>query len=116
MQFSTVLIDKAINRKRNEDEARRLQCIERLFDILRNLSKGVFFNEAYIFGSVIKPNRFSELSDIDIGFIGLKDEDFFNTMSFISSQIGLEVDIIQLEGHRLADKIMREGVRWTQQD
>jgi len=116
MLFSTVLIDKAINRKRNEDEARRLQCIARLFDILRNLSKCVFFNEAYIFGSVVKPHGFSELSDIDIGFIGLKDEDFFKAMSFISSQIGLEVDVIQLEGHRLADKVMREGVRWTQKD
>src|SRR4030067_651857 len=87
--------------------------IKRLFDILHNLSKSVFFNEAYVFGSVVKPHRFSKLSDIDIGFIGLKDEDFFKTMSFISSQIGVEVDIIQLEGHRLADKVMREGVRWT---
>ena len=107
MRFSTVLIDQAINRKRNEDEARRLQCIERLFDILRNLSKSVFFEEAYIFGSVVKPHRYSELSDIDIGFTGLKDEDFFKTMSFISGQIGVEVDIIQLEGHRLVEKIMR---------
>ncbi|MEK6713115.1 MAG: nucleotidyltransferase domain-containing protein [Nitrospirota bacterium] len=116
MRFSTVLIDQAINRKRNEDEARRLQCIERLFDILRNLSKSVFFEEAYIFGSVVKPHRYSELSDIDIGFTGLKDEDFFKTMSFISGQIGVEVDIIQLEGHRLVEKIMREGVRWTKKD
>ena len=116
MRFSTVLIDKAIIRKRNEDEARRLQCIERLFDILHNLSKSIFFNEAYVFGSVVKPHRFSELSDIDIGFIGLKDEDFFKTMSFISSQIGVEVDIIQLEGHRLADKVKREGVIWTKKD
>jgi predicted nucleotidyltransferase len=116
MRFSTVLIDKAINRKRNEDEEWRLQCIERLFEILHNLSKSIFFNEAYIFGSVVKPHRFSEHSDIDIGFIGLQDEDFFKTMSFISGQIGVEVDIIQLEGHRLADKIKREGIRWTKKD
>lgn len=116
MPFSTVLIDQAINRKRNENEERRLQCIERLFDILNNLSKSIFFNEAYIFGSVVKPHRFSELSDIDIGFIGLKDKDFFKAMSFISGQIGVEVDIIQLEGHRLEDKVKREGVRWTKKD
>lgn len=116
MQFSTALIDKTINRKIKEGEERRQLLIERLLYVLQMLSKSVFFNEAYIFGSLIKPYRFSDLSDIDIGFIGLKDEDFFNTMSFISSQIGLEVDIIQLEGHRLADKMMREGVRWTQKD
>ena len=116
MRFSTVLIDKTIARKRKEREAKRLQFIERLFDILRRLSKSVSFDEAYIFGSVIKPHRFSELSDIDVSFIGLKDEDFFKTMSFISNEIGLEVDVIQLEGHRLADKIKREGIRWTQKD
>lgn len=116
MQFSTKLVDEAINRKRNEDEERRLQCIERLFDILERLSKKVFFNEAYIFGSLTKPHRFSKYSDIDIGFIGLHDVDFIKTISFISNKIGLEVDVVQLEGHRLAKKIMREGIRWAKKD
>ncbi|MDO8445649.1 MAG: hypothetical protein Q7T53_06055 [Deltaproteobacteria bacterium] len=116
MRFSTALIDKTVKRKSKEREERRLQLIGRLFDILNRLSKGVSFDEAYIFGSLIKPYRFSELSDIDIGFIGLKDEDFFMTISFISDEIGLEVDVMQLEGHRLADKVKREGIRWTRKD
>ena len=116
MQFSTALIDRTIKRKSKEMEERRLQLIERLFDILNTLSKMVSFDEAYLFGSVIKPHRFSELSDVDIGFIGLKDEDFFKTISFISNETGCEVDVIQLEGHRLADKVKREGIRWTQKD
>jgi uncharacterized protein len=116
MRFSTALIDKTIDRKRKEREARRLQLIERLLDILERLSEKVSFDEAYIFGSVIKPHRFVEVSDIDIGFIGLKDEAFFKTMSFISNEIGLEVDVIQLEGHRLAEKVKKEGIRWTQKD
>lgn len=116
MRFSTALIDEAIDRKRKEREAKRLQLIERLFDILKKLSKSVSFDEAYIFGSVIKPHRFAELSDIDIGFIGLKDEAFFKVMAFVSDEIGLDVDVIQLEGHRLADKIKREGMKWTQKN
>jgi len=114
MRFSTALIDEAIDRKRKEREAKRLQLIERLLDTIERLSKRVSFDEAYIFGSVIKPHRFGEFSDIDIGFIGLKDEAFFKTMSFISDEIGLDVDLIQLEGHRLAEKVKKEGVRWTQ--
>lgn len=116
MRFSTALIDETIDRKRKEREVKRLQLIERLSGTLKRLSKRVSFDEAYIFGSVIKPHRFAELSDIDIGFIGLKDEAFFKTISFISDEIGLEVDVIQLEGHRLAEKVKREGMRWTQKD
>lgn len=116
MRFSTALIDETINRKRKEREAARLQLIKRLFDILERLSKKVSFDEAYLFGSVTKPHRFAELSDIDVGFIRLKDEDFFKTIAFISNEIGLEVDVIQMEGHRLADKVKREGIRWTEKD
>ncbi len=116
MQFSTSLIDAVIDRNRKAREEKRLQLIDSLFNILYRLSERVCFNEAYIFGSVTRPYRFSEKSDIDIGFIGLKDEDFFKAMSFISGETGLEVDVIQLDRHRLAEKIMREGIRWTKKD
>ncbi|GFP39274.1 hypothetical protein HKBW3S47_00973 [Candidatus Hakubella thermalkaliphila] len=50
---------------------------------------------------------------MDIGFVGLRDEDFFKAMSFISREIGVEVDVIQLEGHRLEARVKREGLKWT---
>ena len=76
----------------------------------------IAFDEAYLFGSVSKPFRFSESSDIDIGFVGLDNRHFFKVMSYLSEETGHDVDIVQIEDHRLADKIKRGGVRWRRQD
>ncbi len=112
-KFATPLLDQALERERREREELRLRLIEKLFHVLDMLSLEVPFQEAYLFGSIVKPYRFSGYSDVDIGFVGLQNEHFFKTMSFISGEIGVDVDIIQLEGHRLAEKIKKGGIRWT---
>ena len=38
--------------------------------------------------------------------------DFLKAASFISSEIGRKVDVIQLEGFRFAEKIKKEGIKW----
>lgn len=91
----------------------RLETLEKLFNTLERLNEGVPFKEAYIFGSLSKAFKFFEDSDIDIGFMGLEDGHFFKAISFISGEIGGDVDVIQLEGHRLAEKIKKEGIKWT---
>lgn len=91
----------------------RLETLEKLFNTLERLNEDVPFKEAYIFGSLAKPFKFFEDSDIDIGFMGLEDGHFFKAISFISGEIGGDVDVIQLEGHRLAEKIKKEGIKWT---
>ena len=116
MRFSTALLDAVIERKKKEREKIRLQLLKKLINTLDKLGREIPFEEAYIFGSVVKPFRFAEGSDIDIGFIGLKDNYFFKAMSFISDEMGMDVDVIQMECHRLADKIRREGLRWTKRD
>ncbi len=90
--------------------------IEKILAVIGELSEKIDFEEAYLFGSVIKPFRFSERSDIDIGFVGLDDRHFFKVMSLISEEAGRDVDIVQLEDHRLADKIKRGGIRWIRKD
>lgn len=112
-KFETDLLDSILERKRREQEEFRLQLIKKLFDTLDKLSQEIPFKEAYLFGSIGKPYRFTKESDVDIGFLGLKDEHFFKAMSFISREIGVDVDILQLENHRLAKKIKKEGIKWT---
>jgi hypothetical protein len=34
-------------------------------------------------------------------------------MSFISGQLERDVDIIQIENHRLSEKVVKEGIKWT---
>src|SRR3990172_4375761 len=112
MAYITTLLDEAVEKERMERETQRLRLLEKLCDALDRGHKEIDFDDAYIFGSVTKPFRFSEISDIDVGFVGLDDRDFFKMMSYLSAETGVDVDIVQLEDHRLADKVKREGIRW----
>ncbi|MEN3185325.1 MAG: nucleotidyltransferase domain-containing protein [Atribacterota bacterium] len=86
--------------------------LEKLKKALETIAAEIQFDEAYVFGSITKPGRFGNESDIDVEFSGLRHEDFFRMMSFLSMELGWEVTIIQLEGRRLAEKVKTEGIRW----
>ena len=116
MGYSTVLLDEALETKKKAQENLRLQLLEKLIRALDALSTMLPFKKAYIFGSITKPFGFSERSDIDVGFVGLQDDHFFRAMSFLSANLGVDVDIIQLETHRLGEKIKREGTRWKKKE
>lgn len=116
MAYVTALLDEVVENKRKENEKLRLHTIEKILAALDKLSGEIAFEEAFLFGSVTKPFRFSERSDIDIGFIGLDDRHFFKVMSHMSGETDCDVDIIQLEDHRLANKIKRGGIRWRRKD
>ena len=115
-RFSTALLDLILEQEKKEREELRLQLLEKLFNTLDKLHCEIPFEEAYLFGSIIKPYKFQKDSDVDIGFIGLKDEHFFKAMSFISSEISRDVDVVQLEGHRLAGKIKKDGIKWIKEN
>ncbi|MEW6482033.1 MAG: nucleotidyltransferase domain-containing protein [bacterium] len=115
-KFSTYFLDATIEDKKKKGEDLRVRLIEKVFNALNKLSIEIPFKEAYLFGSIVKQGRFMKDSDIDIGFLGLKDYNFFKAMSFISSEVGVDVDIVQLEGHRLKNKVKKEGIRWIRED
>ncbi|MBI5026241.1 MAG: nucleotidyltransferase domain-containing protein [Nitrospirae bacterium] len=107
----TALLDEYRKRKKEQTENLRIEMLKKIKAALSELSKIIYFKDAYVFGSILRPS-FSEESDIDIAFDGLKDEYFFKTMSFLSDFLGRDVDVIQLEGHRLRDGIIKEGIKW----
>ncbi|RDV84797.1 nucleotidyltransferase domain-containing protein [Ammonifex thiophilus] len=105
-RFSTHLIDAVLERKRKEREEVRKKLLEQTFKALERLAQIYSFEEAYIFGSLVKPGRFLPgVSDIDIAIAGLDDKDFFPTAAFLSSELGTDVDLVQLECHPLAETI-----------
>lgn len=114
--FSFYLLERALEKRKRALECLRLDTIKRVEEALEKASLGIPFQEAYLFGSVTKPGHFREDSDIDIGFYGLKDEDFFRMMSFLSEELRRDVEVVQLEGHRLEDRVRKEGMRWTRRD
>jgi predicted nucleotidyltransferase len=106
--------DMAVQEKMEKREEERKRVLQRITDALDLLAREIKFSEAHIFGSLIHPYRFRENSDVDIGFLGLADEDFFRTIGFLSRAIGRDVDVIQLESHPLKDKIQTvEIIEWT---
>ena len=115
-RFSTHLLNRALLREREEREAQRQKQIALVFKALDALSRLISFDQAYIFGSLAKPHRFFKGSDVDIAFVGLKDEDFFQAIAFLSRELGRDVDVLQLEEHPLRDKIVREGIKWKKND
>jgi predicted nucleotidyltransferase len=114
--YVTTLLDEVIEKKRKGQEDLRLHMIKKILTAIDRLSGEIAFEEAYLFGSITKPFRFSERSDVDIGFVGLDNRHFFKLMSYMSEEAGYDVDIVQLEEHRLADKIKKGGIRWRRKD
>lgn len=111
--FSTTILDRAIEQNKNEQEALRLRMLDMVFEALSGMTRAIPFREAYVFGSVIRPFGYRKGSDVDVAFTGLQNEDFFKAMAFLSGEIGVDVDVVQLESNRLAEKIRREGIKWT---
>ncbi len=111
--FSTAILDRTIEQKRNEQEVMRLRLLDKVFQAIGSMTGSIPFREAYVFGSVTRPFGYREGSDVDVAFAGLQNADFFKAMVFLSEALGVNVDVVQLEGHRLADKIKREGTKWT---
>lgn len=116
IQYATPLLDAAIEREKQEREELRKLLLGKIFNVLALMGKTFPFREAYIFGSIVKPFGFTGRSDVDIAFVGLADEHFFQAMSFLSRELGVGVDVVQLEGHRLAEKIRKEGMKWIKKD
>ncbi len=90
--------------------------MRKTLEVLNTISNEVAFKKAYIFGSILKKKKFYYDSDVDIAVSGLKDEDFFRFMSHISDMLNREIDVVQLENHRLRDKVIKEGLLWKKQN
>ena len=110
--FDFRLLERRLEEKRREREELRYEVLERTFKALEILSERYYFKKAYIFGSLVNPGRFHEWSDVDVAFIGLKDEDFFRIMADLSELIGRDVDVVQMERCRFSDLIEKEGIVW----
>ena len=111
--FSTHLLDEALARKRREREELRRRVLTQAFVALDELSQEIPFFEAYLFGSVVKPHKFREDSDVDVAILVLPDEHFFRAMTFLSARLGRDVDLVQLEVCPFAEKVKKEGIKWT---
>jgi len=110
--FKTTLLDRRLRQKQRENEKLRQQTLQRVLELLPQLAARHGFHRAYVFGSVAKKGRFRKNSDIDIAIEGLADQQYFKFMADLDEQLEREVDVIQLEKHRLKKRIVESGIEW----
>lgn len=110
--FDTSVLDRALAQRRAARERERQAVLDHLLQLLDELGPRYGISEAYVFGSVTRPGRFDERSDVDIAVEEMAPEDFFDAISAFSTALGREVDLVELRKCRFADRIRSQGIRW----
>ncbi len=106
------VIEKVHQKKRAKKEKTRKKALRDISTVLELLKKDVFFEDAYLFGSVTKPFQFHEHSDIDLAFKGLDGDKLFFATGFLSRYLERDVNVVPLEDIHFKDKILKQGIKW----
>jgi predicted nucleotidyltransferase len=84
---------------------------QRLLTALRELVPG---RKVILFGSLVKPGRFSDGSDVDLALDAEPTSlSVYQLTSLLAENLGRPVDVLVLSECRFRDKILREGETWT---
>jgi predicted nucleotidyltransferase len=106
------MFNRLCREKSEKREQLRQRVIEDVFKALGMLHEEVSFKTAYVFGSVIIPHKFWELSDIDIAFEGLERDKLFLAVGYLSRLLQRDVNAVHIEDIHFAEKIGKEAMRW----
>lgn len=109
-KFKTDVLDRAIARKRREREALRLAVQARALQLLDE--SPVELDEAILFGSVVRPGRFSAHSDVDVAVPDLEARLYFALMGHLEEGLERDINLVLIDICRFADTIRRTGLRW----
>lgn len=103
----------SLRRRLEQEKENRFKLFIKLRKYLPDIVDiGEEFNveKIVLFGSITDKERFSEHSDIDIGVIGVKAEDFFKMYSRLSDRIDWAIDLIDLdENPKFKTMILAKG-------
>ena len=102
-------------KKSLERERERLKVYDRTWEAMGRLKERYPFDAVYFFGSLTKPYRFFNSSDIDIGIEGLDKYLHYRFISDLSRLLKREVDVVRLEDCPFAETIRTCGVQWKKQ-
>ena len=113
MTFDTHLLDAALLRRAKNLEYERQIMLARIATMLEQLGAQYGIDRAWIFGSVTRPNRFTQRSDVDIAVETLNPDDLFDAISAFSNYLARDVDLVVLNKCHFAHRIRTEGFLWT---
>ncbi|MGK7901542.1 MAG: nucleotidyltransferase family protein [Hormoscilla sp.] len=88
MSFNTDLLDEIIRSKRDRREQERQTLLAQVKQWLDDYGSQYGIGRAYIFGSLTRPDRFTETSDVDIAVEQIYPEEFFTVISLLVTALG----------------------------
>ena len=112
-QFNTYLLDEALIRSKKALEEERQLTLDQVKQWLEVNGKRYGIEKAYIFGSLICPNRFTKKSDVDLAVESIEPEHMFMAMTALAEALEREVDLVELFKCPFAHRIRQEGILWT---
>jgi predicted nucleotidyltransferase len=77
--YPTPILDAAIARRQQQDEQQRQVTLSQIWTWLNEFGAIYGIPQAYVFGSVTRPHRFTDYSDVDIAVESIHPELFFQT-------------------------------------
>ena len=115
MPFETYLLDAALAHRREDNEKQQLAAVERITQWLESEGSRYGIDKAYLFGSVVRPYRFTERSDVDIAVERIEPDHFFGAMAALSEVLEREVDLVELSKCHFAHRIRQQGILWRRE-
>jgi uncharacterized protein len=110
--FDTYLLDDWIAEHRTKLEQERQTTFTQVIQWLEEFGDGYGIYQAYVFGSLVYPGKFTENSDVDVAIGEVAPEDFFDIISLLSTALSREVDLLEIKKCHFAHRIRQQGVLW----
>lgn len=108
--FDTSVLDKAIRDRRRRLAAEQAELLKRVRQALLDLREPLGIRSAYILGSVLSPERWTESSDVDVA-VGGCSQTVLDVMKALEDATGKTVDVIDIDRHPAPESFLRFGVR-----
>ena len=108
--FDTSVRDKAIRDRRRRLAAEQADLLKRVRQALLDLREPLGVRSAYIVGSVLSPECWTESSDVDVA-VGGCSHTVLDVMKALEDATGRIVDVIDVDRHPAPESFIRSGVR-----
>ena len=92
--FSTAKLDQILSDRQGKIEQERLLLLNKTLQWLQEFSTLYGIKQAYIFGSILRPGKFHQDSDVDLAVSQINPDDYCTVISLLHQYLGREVDLI----------------------
>lgn len=112
VKFDTSLWQKSIKDKIENREKLRISKLEKAVKILKQYSNEISVENLYIFGSITRPQMFTEYSDVDIAVKNIeKNISFFQIWKQIEDICDFDIDLMDMDECNFAHLIEKNAIK-----